>query len=229
MVLVEDSSSLSVSFILGEIVQLKIAGLKQTLRGVLEITPDAGSAFFLRILYLSQHEGCEDCVLEEDFFPGAEFEGEKLVNIMHASLVYSVEAAAMSYLARAEQSRFGLTQKLLKKGMDKNDIALALDYLESEHLLDDRRFAGAWLRNRFITHSEGRIKLTAELSSRGVKKEAIKAALDDFFCEHTELELCSRALSKLRRICSNDEKNYASLQRLGFSYKTIQKAVMEKF
>ena len=116
------------------------------------------------------------------------------------------------------------------KGVEiESSVEEILDYLESEHLLDDRRFAGAWLRNRFITHSEGRIKLTAELSSRGVKKEAIKAALDDFFCEHTELELCSRAFSKLRRICSNDEKNYASLQRLGFSYKTIQKAVMEKF
>ena len=197
---------------------MEIRGIKQTLPGVMEITPDAGSAFFLRTVYLKQ-------VKEEALVPGV-FSDEEAADILHAALVYSAEVAAMTYLARAEQSRFGLTQKLLHKGIDKHAVAEALDYLESVHYLDDGRFAAAWLRSRSIDHAEGRIRLSAELAGRGISKEDSKTALDEFFSEHDEAALCRKAYKKCVRIHKDEDKVRASLLRSGFTSAEI-KAVLK--
>ena len=238
---------------------MKICGIKQTLPDVYEITPDAGSAFFLRAIYLRQVSAgrlavapdcCADAggaagVCTDDVAPDGDsdagddsdvggdcdagmpgvFTDEEAADILNAALVYSAECAAMTYLARAEQSRFGLTQKLLHKGIDKNAVKEALDYLESIHYLDDRRFAAAWLRSRAIDHAEGRIKLSSELASRGIKKGDADSALDEFFENVDQSELCRRAIHKMQRQKKSVEQLTAALMRNGFSFTEI-KAVL---
>lgn len=197
-----------------------IREMVQTLHGVYEITPDAGSAFFLRKEYLT-------LVDPERICSGSRLNEEETADILNAALVYSAEFAAMTYLARAEHCRAALTQKLLKKQIDKKAIDLALDYLESVHYLDDERFAGAWLRTRSIDHAEGRIRLASELASRGVDRNAAKKALDEFFEEHNQMEICRRALKKARATKNDPDKIKASLMQKGFSLKEIESAMKE--
>lgn len=193
----------------------------QTLQGVCEITPGAGSAFFLRKEYLS-------LVNPERICAGAEFNDEETSDILNAALIYSAEYAAMTYLARAEHCRAALTQKLIKKNIDRKAIEPALDYLEGVRYLDDERFAGAWLRTRSIDHAEGRIRLAAELASRGVDRNAAKKALDEFFSDHDEMEICRRAYRKVRNLKSDSDKIKASLVQKGFTLKEIDAVLKEK-
>lgn len=217
-----------------------IRGIKQVLLGVYEITPDAGSAFFLRSDYLSIVK--EDRLLPygygrldvdlEDLSSLKEgdtgfFNQEETEDLFKASSLYEVEKAAMSYLSRSEHSRSSLCLKLLKKGFDKKKIEKVLDYLESKEILSDRRFAYAWLQSRSIDHSEGRIRLSCELSLRGLDRSIIKEALDNFFLEHDEEELCRKAYKKLCRVKKDIEKIKASLVRQGFSFKLIQNVISE--
>lgn len=197
-----------------------IREMVQTLHGVYEITPVAGSAFFLRTEYLSLVDSERICA-------GAEFNDEETADILNAALVYSAEYAAMTYLARAEHCRYALTQKLFKKQIDKKAIDAALDYLESVHYLDDQRFAGAWLRTRSIDHAEGRIRLAAELTGRGVERTAAKKALDEFFSEHNELDICARAYRKIRNLKKDTEKIKSSLVQKGFTLKEIETVMKE--
>lgn len=219
-----------------------IRGIRQTSRGVYEITPDAGSAFFLRSEYLAHVPeerlvpvtGClgeSDSLFVKDgeLEPGMDgvFSDEDANDILHAALVYAVESAAMTYLSRAEHCRSSLSAKLVKKGMEKNDVSQALDYLESAGYLDDFRFAGAWLRTRYVNHAEGRVKLAGELLSRGVDADAAKKALDEFFDAHDQGDLCRRALKKYLRTHkeAEEDKVCAALTRLGFTYKQIKLAL----
>ena len=87
----EDSSSASAKLYL---LRMVIRGIKQTLPGVYEITPDAGSAFFLRAAYLSI---VSTDVLEES----VEFSDEQWADILNAALVFSAERLAMRYLSSA--------------------------------------------------------------------------------------------------------------------------------
>lgn len=258
MELVEDSSSASakfyltlmdapktlvfgVIFVMGESAMFMIREIKRSMNGVYEITPDSGTAFFLRGTYLENVK--EDSLVavktglaqndtlfvspgDLDVSMDGVFSDDEATDILHAALVYSIEKAAMNYLSRAEHCRAGLLSKLVKKGMEKKDVDTALDYLEDVGYLDDERFAGAWIRTRYISHAEGRTKLASELAARGVDSGCAKSALDQFFKDHDQGALCERAVKKYLRVHPNpdEEKMFASLQRAGFTYQQIKKA-----
>ena len=201
-----------------------IRGIKQVLHGALEITADAGPAFFLRPEYLDEIEVKKLIEYAQNQTPIPEDEAR---DILQAALAFSTEKAAMTYLARCEHCRKSLEQKLEAKNMDAGSISKALDYLESCNYLSDRRFASAWLRTRAINHCEGRIRLQAELARRGVDKQSAKEALEEFFQENDEEDLCSKAVEKYLRTHpkADKDKMTAALIRMGFSSSTIKRHI----
>ena len=183
--------------------------------GMFKLEPTEGPAFFVRKEYLPS--------LDFDLLePGAEFGEEETDQLLDAGLICAVELKAVTYLARAEQSRFGLTQKLAAKKCDKKYIDAALTYLEGRNYLSDARFARAWLHDRRINHFEGRTKLAGELAARGIGREVAAAALDEFFTENDELQICRMAYEKYRRQGKEGEKLIAAMMKAGFSYKMIR-------
>ena len=182
--------------------------------GMFKLTPEEGSAFFVRKEYLP--EG-----LFERIDVGVEFDETDTDSLLDAGLTCAVELKAIAYLARAEQSRFGLTRKLIEKKYDKRYVEAALTYLEGRGYLSDLRFATAWLNTRKINHYEGRSRLSAELAARGIARDVASTALDEFFSENDEDEICRKAYEKLSKNKS-DEKLTAALMRAGFSLKKIK-------
>ena len=185
--------------------------------GMFKLTPEEGSAFFVRKEYLP--EG-----LFERIDVGLEFDDEETDSLLDAGLTCAVELKAVGYLARAEQSRFGLTRKLIEKKYDKKYVEAALTYLEWRGYLSDLRFATAWLNTRKINHFEGRSRLSAELTARGIARDVANKALDEFFTENDEDELCRKAYEKLSK-SKADEKLTAALLRSGFSMKQIKSII----
>ena len=182
--------------------------------GMFKFTPEEGSSFFIRKDYLP--EG-----VFERIDVGVEFSEEEADCLMDAGLTCAVELKAVDYLARAEQSRFGLTRKLIEKKYEKKYVEAALTYLEGRGYLSDLRFATAWLNTRKINHFEGRSRLAAELAARGIEREVAGQALDEFFTENDEDEICRKAYEKLSKSKSG-EKLTAALMRAGFSLKMIK-------
>ena len=185
--------------------------------GMFKLTPEEGSAFFVRKEYLP--EG-----LFERINVGLEFDDEETDSLLDAGLTCAVELKAVGYLARAEQSRFGLTRKLIEKKYDKKYVEAALTYLEWRGYLSDLRYATAWLTTRKINHYEGRSRLAAELAARGIARDVAGKALDEFFTENDEDELCRKAYEKLAK-SKADEKLIAALLRSGFSMKQIKSII----
>lgn len=185
--------------------------------GMFKLTPEEGSAFFVRKEYLP--EG-----LFERLDVGADFSEEEADSLFDAGLTCAVELKAVSYLARAEQSRFGLTRKLIEKKYDKKYVEAALTYLEGRGYLSDLRFATAWLNTRKINHYEGRSRLAAELAARGIARDVAGQALDEFFTENDEDEICRKAYEKYSKKKSGD-KLIEALVRAGFSLKMIKRVL----
>ena len=185
--------------------------------GMFKLTPEEGSAFFVRKEYLP--EG-----LFERIDVGVEFDETDTDSLLDAGLTCAVELKAVGYLARAEQSRFGLTRKLIEKKYDKKYVEASLTYLEGRGYLSDLRFATAWLNTRKINHYEGRSRLAAELAARGIARDVAGKALDEFFTENDEDELCRKAYEKLSK-SKADEKLIAALLRSGFSMKQIKSII----
>ncbi len=188
--------------------------------GMFKIAPEEGSTFYIRKEYLS--EG-----LFERIDAGVEFDDIETDSLLDAGLTCAVELKAVGYLARAEQSRFGLTRKLIEKKYDKKYVEAALTYLEGRGYLSDLRFATAWLNTRKINHYEGRSRLAAGLAARGIAREVATAALNEFFTENDEDEICRKAYEKLSKSKSGDKLTTAMI-RQGFSQKQIR-SVQERF
>lgn len=182
----------------------------------MQITTESGPSFFIRPVYLS-------LLSVEQLVCGAQFLEQEEDELINAGFCFAAEQKALDYLNRSEQYRLGLTSKLLAKSFDKNHINQALDYLESKKYLDDRRFARMWLNNRKINHAEGRSKLFANLCAKGISKEFINSALDDFFNENSEEEICLRALKKCKRLKKSEEQIITYLLKNGFSVKLYQR------
>jgi len=193
----------------------------QTSNGIYKIIGDEGPAFYIRQEYLPS-------IAIENIYAGAEFNEAETEELLDAGLAVAVEFKATSYLARAEQCRFNLTQKLLKKEFQKQYINMALDYLESAKYLSDERFARAWLHGRRLNHYEGRSKLMAELQSRGISKNIAEAAVIEFFENNNEEEIALKAYKKYVKQGKTEEKLIASMMTAGFTYKQIKEA-KEKF
>ena len=197
-----------------------IYGTEQVSPEVIKINSSAGLAFFIRISYLN-------VVSPEEIVLNAEFEGQEEQDIIDAGMCYAAEMKAVEYLARAEQCRFRLTQKLLQKKYEKQYVSRALDYLERKNYLNDARFAEFWLNSRKINHSEGRTKLLAELLSRGIAKDLAQTALENFFNQNSEYDLCRRDYEKCLRTKKDPDKIVRILMSHGFQYPLIKKIMSE--
>ena len=97
-----------------------------------------------------------------------------------------------------------------------------MTYLEDRGYLSDVRYARAWLHDRRINHFEGRTKLAAELGARGIGREVASVALDEFFEENDEGEICAKAYERFVKQGKEGEKLIAAMMKAGLQYKMIK-------
>ncbi|MCF0242412.1 MAG: RecX family transcriptional regulator [Treponema sp.] len=188
--------------------------------GIHKIVTSDGSSFYIRPNYLKY-------VPINDFLLLNDFNDEQSNDILDSGIITACEFKAVEYLSRCEQCRTGLFKKILDKGYQKEYIEPALDYLESINYLSDERFCKSWLNMRKINHFEGRTRLYNELLSRGVKKETVNYALDEFFMENDEDKIAEQCFNKLVRKGKSGNKLIQSMIQCGFSYKLSQKLMSE--
>lgn len=192
---------------------------------IIKIDSSVGLAFFIRTTYLKQ-------VNPLAIVENAEFNEEQSEDILDAAMSFNVEVKALSYLARCEQYRAGLSRKLLNKKFEKKYIDQVLNYLEEKDFLNDFRWGTFWVNSRKINHFEGRTKLLSELIFRGIDKNTALKILDEYFRENDEMQLCIKAYKKysahIHSKENESEKIVKYLLRQGFPIKMIKKALSEE-
>lgn len=196
--------------------ELEICNIKKVDAYCSKIQFSSGPSFFISQKYFH-------LISPEEIYEGNFLSGEKLSELIHTGFCYTVEQAALAYLNRAEQCRQGLETKLYKKNYDSMVVKEVLDVLEAEGYLDDSRFAQAWIRNRMISHCEGKTKLLAELSLRGINRHVAQKAVEEYFSLVPEEEIFQKALNKCKRLGYDNEKMIKKLLNQGFSYNFIKK------
>jgi len=139
--------------------------------------------------------------------------------------------AAVGYLARRIHSRNELKNKLFRKGFPAVEIYRALDRLQEQGYVDDRKFASDYARYRLRQSPRGKKLLMGELLHRGVSREIVEEALTEVFEEIHEENRVADLVSKWRRarggaFDKNDVAKLArSLARKGFDWNVIRRHV----
>lgn len=89
----------------------------------------------------------------------------------------TVYQQALGLLVRREHSRKELTRKLRSKGVDADEMDVALDTLSRQDFQNDERFAEALARTR-AGAGHGPMRIRAELATHGLNRDALAAALE---------------------------------------------------
>ena len=83
---------------------------------------------------------------------------------------------AVSLLARRDHARRELETKLRSKVGDHPALAAVMAWCEEHGFIDDRRFAGFFVRSR-IERGHGPLRIRQEMQLKGLDRELIEAAI----------------------------------------------------
>lgn len=141
----------------------------------------------------------------------------------------SAKECALNVLSFRERSPKEIRDKLVLKGFAPPVIDVVLGDLTAVGLVDENRFARAWIRDRVLSGKKGMRLVRSELMKKGVAKETIAAALEE---EPVDEETAARELVKKYepRLAALEPRKrkkrlYDMLLRRGFSFSTVQKVV----
>jgi regulatory protein len=129
---------------------------------------------------------------------------------------------ALALIARAAQTRRGLSRKLAARGFSPDAVRHAVARMAELGYLDDAAFADSWLRSRIGARPEGAHALYRGLLGRGVDRAAASEALERLFPPEVELE-AARALAAGRP----PNAAIRALTGRGFRSRTIAAVIRE--
>ena len=93
---------------------------------------------------------------------------------------------ALYLLSVREHTRKELETKLSTKGYQKEEMKEALDRLEEENMLSERRFCESYIRSRLRKNPEGKAIIIQRLIEKGVPSSLAHSVADEYFLEHED-------------------------------------------
>ncbi|MEZ5319663.1 MAG: regulatory protein RecX [Vicinamibacterales bacterium] len=135
---------------------------------------------------------------------------------------------ALRLLGRRDYSVTELRDRLARRGYPADDIETTVERLQADGLLDDRRFAEAYVRTASRLKSRGRRRIERELVARGIDRslaaDLTAGITDDVETTAIERLLLRRRLS-LPLAPAARRSLYQQLLRRGFSSDAISAAL----
>lgn len=130
---------------------------------------------------------------------------------------------AIKLLAQREHTKKELCQKLAAKGIPMEEVDAAIERLEEEGSLSEKRFAESYIRSRLRRNPEGRQILRMRLLEKGTPRPIADAALDEAWENESYLKPLAIQLESLMRR-KGEEGARATLLRKGFRESEIRAA-----
>ncbi|NLP28565.1 MAG: recombination regulator RecX [Clostridia bacterium] len=157
---------------------------------------------------------------------------DELREIINEDNYMKAKNSALRYIERTYKTEKEMQDKLFKKGYDKVTIKKVTSFLQEYKLLDDRKYAERYIKDKQKTAGKNKIKY--DLLRKGISQEIIESVLENIEsdCEETNAKLLAE--KKYRTILKREtdrRKVYEKLLRYlvskGFSWE-LSKSVIEK-
>ncbi len=167
---------------------------------------------------------------------GDELTSARLKALQAAENASAAKRAALRLLARRPRSEKEMRDALRTKEFSPDEIESALAELRTAGLLDDEKFARAYVRDQVVLHPKGPLAIKQRLLLFGIKKETVDRVLNEEFprVRHEEVayELAASFLKKSPARGSTEvlrRKVGALLSRRGFSWDIISSVLKKVF
>ena len=133
----------------------------------------------------------------------------------------------------SEQAPLTLERKLLRWGIDEDEAEEILERLKAEGFVSERRFAVAFVRDKYRFNGWGPLRLRCELRRLGIPTEFIDEALEELEEEeeHSTYEQVVELLRKKYRTFPQSLEQRKAFDRLmryglyrGYEYEEVREA-----
>ncbi|MCX7785727.1 MAG: RecX family transcriptional regulator [candidate division WOR-3 bacterium] len=134
----------------------------------------------------------------------------------------------LSYRMRTKKE---IEDRLRHKDFSPSIIKDVMTELENQGLIDDRKFAQAFARDRINFSLKGKHLIFAELRKKGISQQDIESVLNDPEIINGEESALKRIIEKYQNrykkypLQERKQKFYTLLTRRGFSYPMIKKVL----
>jgi len=149
---------------------------------------------------------------------------------MKSNLLTYEEALYKSaaYCSQSEHCISELKNKLAQWNVTESDQLKIIRYLKEEKYLDEKRFAFAYVKDKFRYNKWGKIKIRLELHQKRIQKELIEVALETIDLEEYKEMIIRLAKEKEKKLTYRNEyerkgKLYRYLVGKGFEMEVINK------
>jgi regulatory protein len=153
---------------------------------------------------------------------GQTLSDEKIAQLKASDERETAYQRAINFLNYRPRTEGEIRQNLQKHGVPDDVLEEVIQRLLRAGLLDDRRFADAWVENRADLHPRSRRALAFELKQRGVEQQVIQRSLEQVDDDQAAYQAAQRQSRKLQELDWQDfrKKMYGFLARRGFDYET---------
>lgn len=122
-----------------------------------------------------------------------------------------IKDTALKYLASRARTCGEMEKHLLTKGFEPEEIRQTIEHLKELRYLDDMDYCSRYLEYAF-GKGRGELRVKRELEEKGVDRQTIQIALEEYEGEETELE---RAKQQAAKIAAGKPVDKKLLGRIG--------------
>ncbi len=165
--------------------------------------------------------------LAEGLQIGVAYTDQQITELKQRDLEEVNYRRALRLISRRPRSEFELRSYFEQKHVPIEVQDIVLDRLRDVNLVDDYAFARTWVENRLSFRPRSSRKLRDELRKKGVPREAIEAALEDYDDERAAYQAAQKAARRWSDSHWDEFRHRvgAYLTRRGFVYSLISPVV----
>lgn len=164
------------------------------------------------------------------YFTKSEISDTELDKLFYEAERTQARNYAFRLLTYRMRTKKEMQDRLQSREYSERVIINVMDELERLSLLDDKKFAETFARDRLNFGLKGKRMIFAELLKKGIDNKNVKSVLADIGEENEEeacLTLIKKYANRYRNLSLSEKKQkyYGLLTRRGFSYPIIKKAL----
>ncbi|MEO0294084.1 MAG: RecX family transcriptional regulator [candidate division WOR-3 bacterium] len=171
----------------------------------------------------------KDTLINFHLYEGKEISEEEIVSIKEYEELVGAKEKARRYISYRERSKKEIENYLKNKGIQEGIINKVLSDFEKVGLIDDRRFALSWIKNRSNANPKGRFAIKMELLYKGVPENEMEDLLRSIDEKENARKAIEKAVRKYKGKPNKKEKVIEYLRRRGFEMSTLREVVKEFF
>ena len=157
----------------------------------------------------------ENVILKHDLLLKKDIDDKKLELIKKDNETEEIYDVAIKYYSIKMRTKNELKVYLEKKNYSNNDINNTIDRLIKEGIINDDRYAKAYVNDRFSLSTSGPNKIRNELLKNGIDENIINEYIDNIDMEEIELKL-DKLIDKKIKTTKNYSGNVLKYKLLNY-------------